>query len=110
MKNFLLLIAIGAFLAVSMSSSCKKDLIIDPIDDPTIDTTYLIIEGVRVSNGAVSEYGHTHVKIKAEFAKIVAESFTIADYGHVVSKTTALPTIENNDGVGAAGRRAHHPW
>jgi uncharacterized repeat protein (TIGR01451 family) len=105
MKNLTLFLFIAAVFSslIIFSPACNKDLDIPDDDDPTQDTIFLVIEGIRVSNGAVIEKGFTHVKIKAEFAKISAQTFTIVDYGHVVSKTNTLPTIQNNDGIGAAG-------
>lgn len=87
----------GLIAIVALSATCRKDLDIDPIDNPT-DTSYFVIEGIRVSNGKVTQLGHTHVKITAEFNKISAQSFTIVDYGHVLSKTANLPVIQGSDG------------
>jgi hypothetical protein len=95
----------AAILLAGLFITCQKDL---DIDDPgnnnnTQDTAYFVVEGVKVANGAVIEKGFTHVKIRADFSAFKAETFTVTDHGHVVSKSTQLPTVTNNDGISSKG-------
>ncbi len=79
-------------------SSCKKDLHIeDPGGNPGGDTSYFIVEGITFTNGEITP-GYASVRINASCKGFFAESFTVEDHGHVLSKETSQPTVENNNG------------
>lgn len=70
-----------------------------------VDTVYYSVEGIKVSNGKVEKVSFTKVEIEADYSVFELNTFTIEDYGHVVSKSTSEPTIENNDGLSSLGLR-----
>lgn len=114
MSQKILTITYSFSLVIALSIaifSCNKDLEVDPNNNnnggnnnPT-DTVYFSVEGISVSNGVIEEVGFTDVKIKADFSAFSTSSFSVIDYGHVVSKTNSLPTRTDNDGLSNLGAR-----
>lgn len=110
-KSFYLTAFALLFCTFVTFSACKKDPPIEtPQEEPNpneqpSDTIYFSVEGIRVSNGVVSEKGYSNVKIKAEFNAFNVSSFTVTDYGHCLSKTNNLPTLQDNNGISSLGER-----
>ncbi len=84
--------------------SCDKELDVTgetpPLEeeDMLTDTVFFSVEGITVENGFPSSVGFTDVAIKFTFGKVETSSFSIIDFGHVVSSSNQFPTIEDNDG------------
>ena len=67
------------------------------------DTTIFIVEGVTVTNGFTVDIGVSSVKIRSNFIRVEASSFSIVDHGHVVSRTNNPHVLSNNEGSDSLG-------
>ena len=91
--------------------SCEKEASEGPSnpDGPgqsSPDTAYLIVEGVKLDNGVVSDISQTGATITGAFLSLAPMTFPITSHGHVWSENFQLPTLENADGHTKLGIRA----
>lgn len=107
--HFKYLLPIIALALVQFSTwSCKKTL-----DDPngnnnngnTTDTVYFNIEGIKFSNGAVSDISYTTATIRGDFSSVANTASPISDHGFVWATSKSGLTLGLAEGSKSLGPR-----
>lgn len=85
-------------------ASCEKENP-DPNPIPTADTIYFTVEGIKASNGTISNITYTSATIIGDFESVANTTAPITQHGHCWSADHNLPTLENSNGFTELGKK-----
>ncbi len=92
------------FLLIIIFSSCEKDNP-EPNPIPAVDTIYFTVEGIKASNGTISDITYTSATIIGDFESVANTTAPISQHGHCWSSERSLPTLENSEGYTELGKK-----